>query len=394
MTVIQRFTGGRRAMLLSATVGAGGLLATALGALLDVRTALFGYLVGFTYWLGLALATLILVATFQASNARWPVVVRRMLEVTASTVPLFVLLFLPLVAGMGTLYPWVSPAVDLDPHTHHLLVHKQPYLNVPFFLVRALAYFVVWGVVAHLLLRYSRAQDETGDLRWTLKQRRVGGGTLPVLALTFSFMTLDWMMSLEPTWYSTVYAIYVFTGAFSGAFALAIVVAKRARDGQHFGSLLHEGHFQRLGTFLFAFICFWAYIAYSQYMLIWVASLPEEVSWYRPRTTGAWAWVAHVLVLGHFVVPFLLLLFRKLKQRPGALAAVSLWVLLMHAVDTVWLLLPALSPDVVVLPWTCVTALVGVGGLAVAFALWRVRGGYTVPVGDPYLYHSLQVKKS
>jgi len=392
MTVLQRFTGGRRAMLLSAAVGAVGLVATGLGALVDVRTALFGYLVGFTYWLGLALATLILVATFHASKARWPVVVRRVLEVTAGTVPLFLLLFVPLAAGMGTLYPWVSPE-GADAHTHLLLEHKRPYLNAPFFLVRALVYFAVWGAVAHLLLSYSRAQDESGDVRWTVKQRQVGGGTLPVLALTFSFMTLDWMMSLEPTWHSTIYGLYVFAGAFAGAFALVIVVAKRARDGEHFGSLLHEGHFQRLGTLLFAFVCFWAYIAYSQYMLIWVASLPEEVGWYRHRTDGPWRWVALGLGLGHFAVPFLLLLFREVKQRPGVLAALALWVLAMHAVDTAWLLLPALSPAAVVLPWTCLTALAGVGGCAVAFALWRVRGGYPVPVGDPYLYHSLQVKK-
>lgn len=394
MTVVHRFEGGRRTMRLALAVGVVGLVATGVGAVLDVRAALFGYLVGFTYWLGLALGTLILVAIFHVSSARWPVVVRRVLEVTAATVPLFAVLFLPLAAGMARLYPWVLPAEVTDAHLRELLAHKRPYLNVPFFLVRALLYFAVWSVVAHLLLRYSRAQDDGADVRWTVKQRRLGGGALPLLGLTFSFMTLDWMMSLEPAWSSSLYAVYVFAGAFAGALALAVVVAWRAWDGGHLAGLLHEGHFQRLGTLLFAFVCFWAYIAYSQYMLVWVASLPEEVAWYRPRTGGAWRPVALGLALGHFVVPFFLLLFRKLKRRPRVLAAVALWVLVMHAVDTAWLLLPALSPDAVGVPWQCVTALAGVGGLAVAFALWRVRGGHAVPVGDPYLYHSLQVKKT
>lgn len=392
--VLPKFEGGGRAMMLSGAVGAVGLVATALGALLDVREALFGYLFGFAYWLGLALATLILVATFHASKARWPVVVRRVLEVTAATVPLFVVLFLPLLLGLGRLFPWVSPPASLDPHTHELLEHKKDYLNVPFFLVRALVYFVVWGGVAHLLLRWSRAQDADGDLRWTVKQRALGGGSLPFLSLTFSFMTLDWMMSLEPTWYSTIYGLYVFSGAFMGCFALVILVALRARDGTHFGSLLKEGHFLRLANFMFAFVCFWAYMAFSQLILIWVATLPDEVTWYQPRTSGAWGWVFALLAVGHFVLPFLLLLQRRLKEDPRTLAAMALWLLLMHAVDVWWLLLPALSPNAVTLPWTCLTSLVGVGGLAVAFALWRVRGGYTVPVGDPFLYHSLQVKKS
>ncbi|XXF78118.1 hypothetical protein P2318_34505 [Myxococcaceae bacterium GXIMD 01537] len=391
--VVPRFEGGVGLMRAAGAVGAVGLGATALGALGDARAALFGYLFGFTYWLGLAVATVILVAVFHASKARWPVVLRRVLELTGATVPLFLVLFVPIALGMRALFPWVEPGPGVDAHTLELLRHKAPYLNVPFFLGRAFGYFAVWGGVAFLLLRYSRAQDAGGELRWTMLQRRLGGGALPALALTFSFMTLDWMLSLEPTASSTLYGLYVFAGAFAGSFALVIVVARRGRDGEHFGSLLNEGHFHRLGTFLFAFVCFWAYLAYSQYMLVWIATLPEELAWYRVRTRGLWGAVAVVLAVGHFAVPFFLLLSKRLKRSPGALAAVALWVLAMHAVDTAWLLLPALSPETFVLPWTCLTALVGVGGLAVALGLWLARGGYTVPVGDPFLYHSLQVRK-
>lgn len=391
--VLPRFEGGRRALLLSATVGVLGLAATAVGAVLDVRSALHGYLFGFTYWLGLCLASLVLLGAFHASKARWPVVLRRALEVASATAPLFLILFVPVLLGMDRLYPWVSPVPALGEHTLHVLKHREPYNNVPFFVARAAVYFIAWGLVGHLLHRWSVRQDDTGEPRWTAWQRKLGAASLPVVGLTFSFMTLDWLMSLHPTWQSTVYAVYVWSGSTVGALALLVVAAVATQGTRHFGSLMTPGHYQRLGTLLFAFVCFWAYIAYSQFMLIWVATLPEEVGWYRIRMEGGWGTVSLLLVLGHFVVPFAVLLPRTLKTRPRALAGVALWMLLLHAVDMAWLVLPALSPGNVVLPWTALTAWVGVGGLAVAFAVWRARGTYPVPVGDPFLLHSLQVRQ-
>lgn len=390
--VLPRFEGGQRALIISAALGILGLVATAAGAFIDVRHALAGYLFGFTYWLGLSLGALLLLATFHASKARWPVVMRRTLEVAGAIAPLFVLLFVPLVLGMRHLFPWVAPTADLGGHTLHVLEHRRVYNNVPFFLVRAVLYFVTWSVVGYLLYRWSVQQDTTGDVRWTLWQRRLGGGSLPALGLTFSFMTLDWMMSLDATWESSIYAAYVFSGAFVGGLALMIVLGAATRDTRHFGSLLSPGHYHRMGTLLFAFVCFWAYIGYSQFMLIWVAGVPEEVTWYRVRLDDGWAVLSLVLVLGHFVIPFGLLLSRQLKARPRPLAVVSLWMLLMHAVDVAWLLFPSLFPEHVVIPWTAFTAWVGVGGLSMAAALWLSRGGYPVPVSDPYLVHSLQVR--
>ncbi|RKH54511.1 hypothetical protein, partial [Corallococcus aberystwythensis] len=358
--VLPRFEGGHRALGISVALGVVGLAATALGAFLDVRQALAGYLFGFTYWLGLCLGALLLLAVFHAAKARWPVVLRRALEVMAATAPLFLLLFVPLALGLRHLYPWVEPSPGLGEHTLHVLEHRRPYNNVPFFLVRAALYFVTWGGVSHLLHRWSVRQDATGDVRWTLWQRRLGGGALPALALTFSFMTLDWMMSLEATWQSTVYAVHVFSGSFVGALALLIIAGAATRDTQHFGSLLSPGHYHRLGTLLFAFVCFWAYIAYSQFMLMWIAALPEEVGWYRVRMEDGWGALSMALVLGHFVIPFALLLSRELKSRPRVLGAVALWLLAMHAVDVAWLLFPSLFPGRVFIPWTALTAWVGV----------------------------------
>ncbi|MBU8897289.1 hypothetical protein DRW03_17185 [Corallococcus sp. H22C18031201] len=390
---LPRFEGGQRLWMSSAGVGVVGLVATGVGALLDVREALYGYLFGFIYWLGLCLGTLLLLASFHASNARWPVVLRRTLEVTGATVPVFLVLFVPVGLGMARLYPWVTPSPELGEHALQVLAHREPYNTVPRFLLRAVGYFLAWGLVGHFLLRWSVRQDTEGSTRWTAWQRRLGSGALPVIGLAFSFMTLDWLMALDATWQSTVYGIYVYSGATVGALALVVVAGVATRDTQHFGRLLTPGHYQRLGTLLFAFICFWAYIAYSQYMLIWVASLPEEVTWYLVRMHGGWGAVSWALILGHFVLPFAVLLSRELKQRPRALAGVALWMLLLHAVDTAWLVLPALSPSRAHLPWTALTAWVGVGGCAVAFAVWRSRGMYPVPVGDPFLVHSLQVRQ-
>lgn len=386
---VQRFQGGRRAVLAGAVVGALGLLATLLGGLADARQALFDYLFAWAYWTGLCVGALALLATFHTTGARWAVALRRALEQVAGAMPLLALLFLPVALGMRELYAWMRPTPELGEHALHLLAHKRPYLNAPFFLVRAAVCLAAWWAVSALLLRWSRRQDASGALETLVWQRRLAAGALPVLGVTLSFALQDWLMSLEPNWESTVYALYVFSGAFAGALALLSLLAALLRGPTQFGALLGPGHYQRLGTLLFALVCFWAYIGFSQYLLIWIASLPREVPWYRARLGGGWGTVAVLVALLHFALPFFLLLSRKLKQRPRALAGVALLILLAHVLDTYWLVLPALHPGGLSFHWTSVTAFLGVGGLALAFTAWRARGDYPVPVRDPYLLHSL-----
>ncbi len=389
--VLPRFEGGQRLVLGCAAVGTLGLGLTALGLTQNTRETLFSYHFAFTYWMGLALGALLLLATFHAARARWPTAVRRPLELGAATLPLFALLFVPVVLDLSPLFPWVHPPADLPPHAREQLLSKAPYLNVPFFLARTVLYFTVWSAVAWLLLHWSTRQDESGDVDLTVRQRRLSAGGLPVLGLTTSFAAVDWLMSLEPRWVSSVFSAYFFIGTWVGALALLVVVAASARGAGLFGALLGPTHFRLLGTLLFAFVCLWAYIAFCQYMLIWVADLPEEVPWVLARTEH-WRPVAVVLVLGHFALPFLLLLQRRLKADRRLLAVVALWLLAMHALDTWWRVMPALHPERPTLHWTSLTAFVGVGGIAAAAALWLARGRYTAPVGDPFLLHSLKVK--
>jgi hypothetical protein len=383
--------GGRRLVTLAGGIGAAGLLVTLVGALVsDPRRALFAYLVAFVYWLGIALGALILLGAFHASKARWPVVLRRFLETIPQVIPLFALLFLPIALGLRHLFVWVEPGA-LEGELRHLVEHKRPYLNVPFFLVRAAVYFVLWSVVAHLMRAWSVRQDAEGGHALTLRQRRLGAGSLPFLALTLSFAAFDWMMSLDPRFYSTIFGVYWFAGSFVGAFAvLAIAAAATRGDPGQFGHHLNADHLHSIGKFLLAFTAFWAYIAFSQFMLVWIANVPEEVPWYLVRTGSPWGAVGLFLAAGHFLVPFFLLLSRDLKRSPTRLAAMSAWMLLVHWVDVHWVIMPRIHEAGPSPSWMDVTAFVGVGGVALAFLVLRMRGAATVPVRDPYLEESLR----
>jgi hypothetical protein len=383
--------GGVRARNLAGAVGAAGLALTLLGGILgDPRRALAGYLVAFVYWLGLALGALILLGAFHASSAKWPVVLRRFVESVPASLPVFVLLLVPVLVGMRHLFPWVDPGA-LHGELARSVAHKRPYLNVPGFVVRAVVYFVVWIAVSHVLRAWSLRQDEAGGYELTRRQRALGAGALPFLALTMTFAAFDWMMSLDPRFYSTIFGVYWFAGSFLGAFCLVVIAAAATRDDPtQFGAHMNLEHFHSLGKFMLSFVAFWAYIAFSQFMLIWIANVPEEIPWYVVRIHGGWGWMGAFVAVFHFVVPFFLLLSRPLKRDPRRLARLAAWLLLVHWVDLYWVIMPAFSaggprPS----PWD-LTAFVGVGGISVAFTLWRMHGVAAVPLRDPYLPESLR----
>ncbi|HVI92435.1 MAG TPA: hypothetical protein VM753_00435 [Anaeromyxobacter sp.] len=383
--------GGRRFMSRAAATAVAGLALTAVGGVYDPRRALYAYLVAFVYWIGIAIGALILLGSFHASNARWPVVVRRFVETAAATLPLFVVLFIPILLGMKHVFVWANPPPGLDRVMEEAIHHKHPYLNARFFFARAVLYFVFWIVVAHLLRAWSLRQDVAGGTTLTRWQRRLGSGSLPFLALTMTFASFDWMMSLDPRFFSTIFGPYWFAGSFVGTFAVTIIAGALTReDPGGFGHLMSAEHFHALGKFLLAFVAFWAYMAFSQFMLIWIANIPEEVPWYVARIHGGWAWVFWFLIVFHFVVPFFLLLSRDLKRNPVTLSWISAWMLFAHWVDVYWLIMPTLSPGGPRPTLWDLTAFVGVGAAAVAYGTFRMRGTLTVPVRDPYLEDSLR----
>jgi hypothetical protein len=394
-TIVQdRLPAGGRFFAIAAGLGVVGLVLTGIGyatAPAERPIILAGYLVAFAYWLGIAVASSIWNAIFHASAARWMTVFRRVLESMAAAVPIFVLLFLPIALGMSTLFPWVHPSDKMGAEQLHLLDHKAPWLNVPAFLVRAGVYFAIWVVVNQLLRGWSLRQDVEGGVEPTKRMRRYGSAALPFLGLSISFAAFDWLMSVDPFWYSTIFGAYYFAGSFLASMALLTFVAVRTRKNQRlFGGLVTRHHTHNLGKLMLAFTAFWTYIAFSQFMLIWIANIPEEAAWYVVRMKGGWQGVGIFLILTHFVIPFFTLLSRGLKFNPRGLGFMAVWILVVHWIDLLWLVMPALHPQGFFLHWTHVASMVGVGGVALAFARWRASGHFTIPVKDPYLADSLR----
>ena len=371
-------------------IGAGcallGALACALLGASNPKQFFFSWLVSFLFFLSLALGALFFVLIQYATQGGWGIVVRRIGENVFVTVPVMAALFIPVLFGLHDLYSWSVPgAAEHDA----LLRWKAPYLNVPFFLIRAAVYFGVWSFIALLYYRHSRGQDATGDPAVSARLRRLSGPAIIVLALTQSFASVDWIMSLTPHWYSTIFGVYFFAGSFVGFIALLSVVAVAMRNAGLLDTVISVEHLHDIGKLLFAFTAFWAYIAFSQFFLIWYANLPEETSWYKTRIDGSWLTVSLLIMAGHFVVPFFYLMGRAVKRKGLTLAIGGAWLLVMHYVDLYWQVMPTLHPEGVRPSVLDLAALLAVGGCFVAAASWQMRRQALVPMRDPRLAESL-----
>jgi hypothetical protein len=355
----------------------------------DPRQFFFSWLVSFLFFLSLSLGALFFVLIQYAAQGGWGVVLRRIGETTFAMLPVMAALFLPVLLGLHDLYEWThAEALEQDA----LLRWKAPYLNVPFFLFRAALYFTLWSFIAVLYYRGSRGQDATGDPGVSARLRRLAGPSLIVLALTQTFASIDWIMSLTPHWYSTMFGVYFFAGSFVGFIALLSVVAVALRRAGLLDTVISADHLQDVGKFLFAFTAFWAYIGFSQFFLIWYANLPEEAIWFQARMEGSWMTVSLLLMAGHFVIPFFYLMGRAVKRRGTTLAIGGLWLLAMHFVDLYWQVMPVLHPEGLRPSLLDVAALLTVGGcfLAVASSLMRRRP--LVPLRDPRIAESLALE--
>jgi hypothetical protein len=367
-----------------------GLLFCILGFVSSPQQAYMSYLTAYCAMLGVVLGALIMVMTAHATNASWFVVLRRLAEDASATIPLFALLFIPILVGMRELYPWVTPDA-LGPDARERVLAKQGYLNVPFFVIRAIVYFACWTALAWLLRRWSVRQDrERDNLELSARQRHLSAFGLVIVGVTLTFASFDWLMSLLPTWYSTVFGVYIFAGAFVGALALVAIVGLNAVRGGALTGLVHADHFHALGKLMLTMVIFWAYIAFAQLLIIWIGDIPEEIAWYYVRWRNGWGALGLVLLFGNFVLPFLLLLSRDFKRSPRLLAALGAWLLVMHYVDIYWVAVPALHREGFHASWFDLASLAAVIGLPVALWMYLVRARAAVPVGDPYLDASLR----
>jgi hypothetical protein len=386
--------GGRRLWQLAGAVGLLALVAAAALGLSGTdhgRGFYFAYLVNFGWVLSLALGALFFVVLQHLTRAGWSVVVRRVAEAVAGTLPLVAVLLLPVLAGIHELYHWShAEAVAADP----LLQGKSSYLNVPFFVARCAVYFAAWWLTSRFYLARSVRQDASGDVGLTLAMQRRSAPAMLLFALTATFASIDLLMSLDPHWYSTIFGVYFFSGSvvsFISLLALAAWLLQRSGLMRHVVTI---EHYHDLGKLMFAFTVFWAYIAFSQYMLYWYANIPEETGWFLRRQSGGWGWVGLLLIFGHFLVPFVLLLSRPPKRRPGVLAAVAAWILAMHWADLHWLVMPELRPNAPMPTPLELLLLVGVGGVWLAGVVFVMGRQSLVPERDPRLPESLSFENA
>ncbi|MGD8328394.1 MAG: hypothetical protein PVJ49_03090 [Acidobacteriota bacterium] len=358
---------------------AGAAVLSLIGLALEPGQFLRSYLVAYLFWIALPLGALGLAALHYMVGGQWGFVIRRILESAAATIPLMALLFVPLLFGLGELYPWARPEeVAADP----LLVHKAPYLNVGFFTARAALYFVIWIGLTVLANRLS-ARDRADDARTQRKLQHVGSATLVLYGFTVTFAAIDWAMSLEPHWFSTIYGMMFVAGQGLAAFAFATLVLAVIVDLPPMAGVVEPKHFRDLGSLTLAFVMLWAYMAYSQYLIIWSGNLPEEIAWYLHRSGGGWQYFGPLLIGLHFALPFLLLLQRRVKQRTRLLAGVALWILVLRYVDIYWLIIPAFSPSRFVVSWLDVVVPVAMGALWVAVFLGRLESWSLLPYPPP-----------
>jgi hypothetical protein len=365
-----------------------GLVLFIIGLVVEPRQALTSYLFAYATVSTIVLGALIQVMMSYVSGARWFTVLRRLALDVTGALPALVLLALPLFVGVLAIYSWATPSA-LPPEARAIVERKSAWLNVPFFVGRGVVYLAVWLAVGITLRRWSLRQDvlrgEASAAAWR-RLRRLSAGGLVAIGLTLTFASFDWLMSLDPTWYSTIYGVYVFAGGFLAALGLiAILAYKGSTPAAVLERAITREQVGALGKLVLTFVVFWAYIAFSQFLIIWIGDVPLDASWYVTRAAGSWGTLALVIVAGQFALPFVVLLPRELKRRPRVMAALGWLLLAMHVLDMYWLVLPALHPQRVTPSWLDAAALLTVSGFATAAAAWRSRGREWLPLGDPYL---------
>jgi hypothetical protein len=362
------------------SVGGAAALISAAGVFLNPTQFYQSYLMAYMWCLGATLGCLALGMVHQLSGGAWGVVIRREIGAATRVIPVLTLLFLPIVFGMRHLYPWTDPAVVAG---DEILKHKQLYLNTPFFLMRAVLYFLVWNGLAFFLNRWSLAQDESADPTLARRMQGLSAAGLMGYGLTITFASFDWLMSLEPRWYSTIYGVLIIGG--QGLTALAFLIAALVWLARRppLDRIVGREHFHDLGNLMLAFVMLWAYFSFSQYLIIWSGNLPEEIAWYLHRLQTGWRAVGIALMLFHFAVPFVLLLSRAVKREGGMLVKVAIGILIIRLVDLFWLVAPEFHHDGVSVSWLDVTVPVALGGIWLGCFVWQLRGRAILPVHDP-----------
>ena len=367
-----------------------GILGGAIGAFLDLDQFFRSWLVGFLLCLGLTLGSLALLMLQHLSGGHWGLAGRRVFEAASRNLPFVTLLFVPLLFGLPRLYIWAQPAaVQAD----EALQFKKIYLNPPFFVGRAVLYFVVWNACSWFLNSWSAAQDR-GELGVhpsdTRRFRTVSAPGLLAYVITMTFASIDWVMSLDPHWYSTIYGLIFVSAQGLAGLALVIAVLSMVWNVEPVASYVKPGlHFLDLGKLLLAFVMLWAYLSFSQLLIIWSGNLPEEITFYANRFRGGWQYVSLLILFGHFALPFVLLLSRDLKRRPRLLAQVAVWILVMRMIDLIWYVEPSFPHRRFPIHWMDIALPLGLAGAWLFLFVRNLRSRALLPLNDPFFKEAL-----
>ncbi len=365
------------------TVGLAGLALCGIGAAFGAEQFFRSYLVAYLFWFGIAMGCMAILMIYHITGGAWGAVTRRALEAATRTFPLLAVLFVPIALGVGSLYQWADPQIVAhDP----LLQHKAPYLNVPFFLGRAVFYFIVWNLFARALNYWSLEQDRRDDDKAIERLEVLGRSGLVATGLTVTFASIDWAMSLEPHWQSTIYGVLIVGGQLLAAVAFMITIsAALMQNNGPLAKVIGKDQFHDLGKLLLAYTVLWGYFSLSQFLIIWSANLPEEIPFYLKRLNGGWQYVGIALVLFHFALPFIILLSRDVKRDARMLALVAMWVLVMRFIDLYWLITPAFHPAEFSVHWMDLAAVIGVGGVWLWAFVGQLKARALIVLNDPSL---------
>ena len=367
--------------------GALALALCAIGAFFTPAQFFQSYLWSYTFFVGVSLGCMALAMLQFLTGGAWGVVIRRICESASRTLPLLAVLFVPVAAGIPWLYRWSDPKVVA---ADEIIRHKHVYLNVPFFLIRAAFYFAGWMAIAYLLNRWSAEQDRVGGRQLHRKLQLISGPGLIFWGFSVTFMAVDWVMSTDPRWFSTMFGLLFLAGQALSSLAFAITLTVILMRRRPFLEVITPRHLHDLGKLLLAFVMVWAYFSFSQWLIIWSGNMADEIPWYVERLHGGWQYVALALTLFHFALPFLLLLSRELKRAAPLLTSVAVCILVMRLVDLYWLVAPDFRKGQFGVSWMDFAAPVGLGGIWLWFFTVQLGKRPLLPVGDPHLQEALE----
>ncbi len=364
-------------------VGAVGLvLAIIIGFFKPAGQFFQSYLFAYIFWIQVSIGGMIVLMIHHVAGGTWSALLKRILEASMLVLPLMALLLLPVILfGMQALYPWARPEAAGDP----VLQQKAPYLNVPFFTIRAIVYFAAWIAMAYFLRKWSLQRDKDANPGLLQKMQKLSAIGILITGITITFASIDWMMSLEPHWYSTIYGMRFGISAFVSGISFAIIVALWLKKFTPFSEVITEKSLNDWGSFMLAGVMLWAYIAFSQYLIIWSGNLKEEIPWYIKRTEGGWEWIGLALIFIHFVLPFAFLLTRKARRSPELLMKVTVMVFVMRIIDIFWRIMPAFYPKHFHICITDIVAWLGIGGIWLALFIRHFLSKPLLPLNDPFI---------